>query len=250
MANRTRSLRTAASHEFHYSCLLDNIPLQDITKITYSYRVDLRTRQVSFNPNALRPLRENESLKRWHQTSHERLMMVLARYLNFPGPELLLAVFYFHLTLKYNKNIMLQKAKGQLRYTQRSALAIETGAPDDWWLVVDFDQGLIDFYYSMLPKAWYATRGRYDAHITVSRNEEPPNKEAWGRHEGKVIEFSYVPGVRYSETYIWLDIYCHRLEEVRQELGYLVDTPICYPQPIEGFRWRFHTTIANLKPQL
>jgi hypothetical protein len=99
-------------------------------------------------------------------------------------------------------------SKGTLRYGRTS-----------WWLCVDCDQNLADYYRALMPKAWDARRGRYDAHITVSRDEEPVNKEAWKKYDGQQIEFFYLPGVKFGKIYYWLDIYCKQLEEIRLELG-------------------------------
>ena len=123
---------------------------------------------------------------------------------------------------------------GRLRY-----------ATDSWWLVVDCDQVLADYYLALMPKAWYAQRGRYPAHITVSRNEEPPNKEHWKKYDGQLLEFFYLPGLKQGKIYFWLDIYCKKLEEIRLELGLQVIN--LFEPPLPGFRKRFHMTIANTK---
>ena len=128
----------------------------------------------------------------------------------------------------------LHKSVGVLRYGHNS-----------WWLCVDCDQGLADFYRALLPKAWGAQRGRYDAHITVCRNEEPPNKAAWKKYDGNEVEFFYPPGVKQGKLYWWLDVYCVKLEDIRLELGLPVVN--LFEPPLPGFRKRFHLTIGNCK---
>jgi hypothetical protein len=125
---------------------------------------------------------------------------------------------------------------GRLRYGRNS-----------WRLQVDTDQELADYYRALLPKAWYAQRGRYPAHITVSRNEEPVNKAAWKQYDGQEVEFFYCPGVKEGKIYYWLDVYCVRLEEIRLELG--LPAVNLYEPPLPGFRKRFHMTCANIKGQ-
>jgi hypothetical protein len=98
-----------------------------------------------------------------------------------------------------------------------------------------------------MPKAWYAQRGLHAAHITVSRNEEPPNKEFWKKYDGEKLEFFYLPGLKAGKIYFWLDVYCVRLEEIRLELGLPVVN--LFEPPLPGFRKRFHLTISNIKGQ-
>lgn len=130
----------------------------------------------------------------------------------------------------------LYTSTGRLRYGRNS-----------WWLCVDCDQGLADYYRALLPKAWNTSRGRYDAHITVARDEEPPNKEFWKKYDGESLEFFYLPGIKQGKIYYWLDIYCVRLEEIRLELGLPVENK--FEPPLPGYRKRFHLTIANIKGQ-
>ena len=90
-------------------------------------------------------------------------------------------------------------------------------------------------------------RGKYPAHITVSRNEAPVNIEAWKKYDGEAVEFFYTPGIKQGKIYYWLDVYCVRLEDIRLELGLPVVN--LYEPPLPGFRKRFHLTVANIKGQ-
>lgn len=65
----------------------------------------------------------------------------------------------------------------------------------------------------------------WGSHITVVRNEEPPNKELWWNYDGERIEFEYFPGVQTNLTderfrsFWWVNVVCPRFEEIRVELG-------------------------------
>ena len=114
-------------------------------------------------------------------------------------------------------------------------------------LVMEVDQGIADYYRSLIPKWLPNNRPRWAAHVTVVREEkeEPVNWEAWGRYEGEEVPFLYCPIVESGKIYYWLNIFCVRLEEIRRELG--LPYVSRYTLPPEGFRKCFHCTIANCK---
>lgn len=112
-------------------------------------------------------------------------------------------------------------------------------------LVMDVDQGIADFYRSMLPKWIDRKPQRYGAHVSIVRKEVPVNLDVWGKHEGQEIEFSYSNMVQTGIVYFWLNVFCKRLEEIRVELGLPVSSE--YTLPPEGFVKCFHMTIGNSK---
>jgi hypothetical protein len=112
-------------------------------------------------------------------------------------------------------------------------------------LVLDVDQGIVDFYRAMLPKSIRTNRQMYNAHISVVRKEVPPNMELWGKYAGEQIEFKYSNVIRNGNLYYWLDVWCERLEQIRLELGLPCDSP--YTRPPDGFSKTFHVTIGNIK---
>lgn len=106
--------------------------------------------------------------------------------------------------------------------------------------VVEIDEGIINFYRSLIPKYYTIKPQKYKAHITIVRLniEKPTNMEPWGKYEGEKIKFSYSPRIKNDLTYFWLDSYSEDIERIREELGlpkYRVD------------RQEYHITIANLK---
>lgn len=131
---------------------------------------------------------------------------------------------------------MLYTSKGTLRYEKRG---------DAYKLIVEVDQGISDYYRSLIPK-WIAVQPQmYPAHVSVVRKETPINVEYWGRYEGEEIAFVYENIVRSGKVYFWLNVFCKRLEVVRLELGLPVRSE--YTIPPEGFTKCFHCTIGNQK---
>ena len=114
-------------------------------------------------------------------------------------------------------------------------------------IVLDVDEELAAYYRSLIPPWMRVNKPRYLPHITVVRihKETPNDLAAWGKHAGEAVEFLYEPHVYYDSLYYWLNIWCVRLEEIREELGMSVTSP--YTVPPDGFHKCFHCTIANKK---
>ena len=111
--------------------------------------------------------------------------------------------------------------------------------------IVRADQGISDFYRTLIPKYYYVAPQMYPAHISVVRKEVPYKKQLWGAHAGEKIEFFYSPIIQHGEVYWWLNVFCKRLEEIRTELGLPVSSP--YTRPPDGFSKCLHLTIGNTK---
>ena len=114
-------------------------------------------------------------------------------------------------------------------------------------LVLEVDQGLADYYRSLIPKYHVTNRPRWHAHVTVVRSgkEAPVDLTHWGKYEGEKVDFVYDSTIHQGKVYYWLNIYCKRLEKIRKELGLPVVS--MYTLPPEGFNKVFHMTIANCK---
>lgn len=104
--------------------------------------------------------------------------------------------------------------------------------------IVEVDQGIADFYRSLLPKWIKTTRQRYGAHISFVRHETPPKMEEWNRYEGVVVPYRYSNIIYNDETYYWIHAESGELERIRMELG--------LPRNRIGRDW-FHITIGNTK---
>jgi hypothetical protein len=79
-------------------------------------------------------------------------------------------------------------------------------------------------------------RPAWEEHISVVRDEEPPNKEFWEKYAGQEIEFQYNPIVEGDGLFFWLNVDCDFLLEIREELG--------LPRDPE---FPLHLTIGNAK---
>lgn len=113
------------------------------------------------------------------------------------------------------------------------------------YLVLDVDQGIVDYYRALMPKWIRTNRQMYPAHISVVRKENAINREFWGKYDGELIEFKYSNIVHSGTVYYWLNAWCDRLEAIRTELGLAVDSP--YTRPPDGFEKTFHVTLGNTK---
>lgn len=128
------------------------------------------------------------------------------------------------------------KSVGTLRYGYKGG---------DYNLVVDVDQGLADYYRSLIPKSISFNRQKYPPHISVVRKEVPINLDLWGKYNGHEIEFVYSNVIRWGQVYYWLDVFSTRLEEIRLELGLPVSSQ--YTLPPDGFVKCFHCSLCNRK---
>lgn len=102
---------------------------------------------------------------------------------------------------------------------------------------INFGQDFINYYFSLIPFYERAQRQRYEAHITVVRVFESPNLDLWGKYEGEIIPFEYLPLIKFDGTYYYLDAYSNRVGDIREELG------------LPRFRMNdsYHITIGNIK---
>lgn len=114
-------------------------------------------------------------------------------------------------------------------------------------LTVEIDWELGRYYRSQIPKYIRVNAPRYPPHITVVRlgKEIPPNLKPWGKYKNERVEFFYEHYLHQGKIYFWLNVWCIRLEQIREELGLPVISQ--YTIPPEGFKKCFHATIANMK---
>jgi hypothetical protein len=130
-------------------------------------------------------------------------------------------------------------------FSSVGVLRYSVSEPGSYKLVVEADQGISDFYRSLIPKWITTNRQLYGAHISVVRKEVPPLVDNWAKHDGTEVEFCYSPTIHRGTVYWWLNCFCQRLEHIRTELGLAVDS--IYTRPPEGFAKCFHLTLANTK---
>lgn len=104
-----------------------------------------------------------------------------------------------------------------------------------------------DYYFSLIPKYYYANRPRYKPHITIVRSGIETIKENYGMWDGMKVPFVYEPTIKLDRknyfgevdnTYFLLDCFSLYIGLLREHLG------------LTWFRKGFnsyHLTIANLK---
>ena len=112
---------------------------------------------------------------------------------------------------------------GKLRYSPQ--LVGSRADSFSWWLVVDCDPEIGRYYRHLFSLAHYKCqniqRAAWAEHISVIRNEEPPEdkKGLWKKYEGLVVPFQYCPSIRGDGLYFWLDVDCDFLLDIREEIG-------------------------------
>jgi len=116
---------------------------------------------------------------------------------------------------------------------------------DNYKLYVDVDDDIAKYYLKMIPK-YIATPNpqRYNAHITVVRNEIPKNLENWKKYDNCKITFLYSTVIQTNNIYFWLNVYSEELSNIREELGLQKTSEFSRPPSDEEC---FHITIGNLK---
>ena len=129
------------------------------------------------------------------------------------------------------------KSEGVLRYSNEGG----------YRLVAEVDQGIADYYRSLIPSYLQVQKPRWPAHCTIVRpgKEFPKRLDYWGSYDGDIVVFNYDPFVQIDETYYWLNAWCDRFVEIRTELGLPPKSRWTLP-PSGGFQC-FHVTIANKK---
>jgi len=87
--------------------------------------------------------------------------------------------------------------------------------------IIEIDQGIVDFYQSLIPSYHHIKPSRYSAHLTVVRTEKdkPTKLEHWNKYPGEIIEYQYQDQVLYDGTYWYLNAKSSRIAEIREELG-------------------------------
>ena len=114
-------------------------------------------------------------------------------------------------------------------------------------VIAEIDQGISDYYRSLIPKYYNVKPQAYKAHITIVRlnKETPTNLENWGKHEGRTISFKYDPNIHTAGKYFVIDAYSDEIGDVREELGlprFRDDTAF------GGEKYdRYHISIGNTK---
>ena len=111
---------------------------------------------------------------------------------------------------------------------------------------LDADQGIMDLYRWLMQR--YGIRSnkpRFNAHVSVIRNEQIANEFLWKDLHGQEIQFSFSPEVFHDQTYFWLAVAAPQLSEIRKSLG-LAATKFGVTFSPDGCH-AFHLTLGNMK---
>lgn len=136
------------------------------------------------------------------------------------------------------------KVKKQKRILDFKSNGILSYSTEPYRLIVEVDEEISRYYRSLVPKHFKIKKPLYPAHISLLRNQTPPNMDVWTRYAGQTVSFQYESFVYYDDLYFWLNVYSHELETVRSELGL---PPWGDVSLSPDFQHRFHLTIGNLK---
>lgn len=115
------------------------------------------------------------------------------------------------------------KSAGKLRYSPQLIGSYQETSK--FWLVVDCDPELGRYYRALYRAMWFGCREleipAWKEHITVVRNEPPPEdrQHLWERYNGKKVEFEYLYPPETDGYYVWLNVLCPELLDMREELG-------------------------------
>ncbi len=123
-------------------------------------------------------------------------------------------------------------------------------AENHYNLVAEVDQGIVEFYRSLIPKYLGVNKPRYKAHITVVRSykEVPKDFTAWKKHQGETINFKYNSYIHNNtnqdnKMYYWLNALSIDLEDIREELG--LTNQFFNDELPKGYKKFFHITLGN-----
>lgn len=125
-----------------------------------------------------------------------------------------------------------------------SSIGLLIYSDNPYKLIVEVDDEIGKYYRSLIPKYLGVQRPMYTSHISIIRNETPPNIQVWRKYHQNEIVFNYESFVYNGTVYYWLNAYSKTLEDIRKELG-LASTSE-YTKSPDG-RHKFHITIGNLK---
>ena len=81
------------------------------------------------------------------------------------------------------------------------------------------DDGISQYYRSLLPKALYVQSPMRPAHVSIMRLFEECNRKNWGKYGGQSIVVEYEPGIQTDGLYYWLDCWSDEVGFIRRSLG-------------------------------
>jgi hypothetical protein len=133
---------------------------------------------------------------------------------------------------------MFHQSKGTLKYENTTS---------GYRAVVEIDQGIADYYRSLIPKYMTANKQSWPSHITVVRTgvEYPLHMNHWRAYHNEVVDFIYSSVIHMDGHYYWLNCFSRRIDEIRSELGLTIKSRVTIPP--DGYSKCYHITLANRK---
>jgi len=117
------------------------------------------------------------------------------------------------------------------------------GRTTKWWLIIECDPDLGRYWRWLYEKHHHHLRQLqaplWGAHVSVIRDEEPPNLELWEQAPQPIVTLDYDHEPQETADYIWLRVNCEAALDYREALG----LPRQPPTPL-------HLTIGNCKANL
>lgn len=115
------------------------------------------------------------------------------------------------------------------------------GKTTDWWLVLECDPELGRYLRQLFFMHHHKTESLQEplwgTHVTVIRDEQPPNLELWKSIESETFSIHYGTEITVFDEYVFLPVECPAALDYREQLG--------LPREPE---YPLHMTFGNMKP--
>lgn len=126
------------------------------------------------------------------------------------------------------------------KYEHKGNPRADTKFRDQWWCVIELDEGIGYLYRWFLDRHWYdadrspikrnMARPGWGMHISVVRGERPrPEfRDRWGYRDGEKVEVRYSPVIRQTgdttgydreDNFFFLEAHCDAFLDIRKNLG-------------------------------
>lgn len=113
---------------------------------------------------------------------------------------------------------------------------------EPWWLILKCSVGLMKMYhyfiereaskvvsskilgkhipdFPLIQTGVKVGKSAWGPHISITRGEEPKNKNIWKKYVNRKIYFAYDPNIINQDSYWFLKVHCNLLYDIRTELG-------------------------------
>jgi hypothetical protein len=116
------------------------------------------------------------------------------------------------------------------------------GVTTEWWLILECDREIGSYLRFLFAKERHGVEELneplWGTHVSVIRDEKPPELAAWKAPEGDAVKLFYSQEVEIHSGYAAVPVVCEDVLDYREKLGL----------PREP-KFPLHMTIGNLKPR-